>query len=240
MIIHRYTKEESNNIYFSSDFHAYQANICKGLSKWVDKDSACRDFDTIEEMTNTIIKSINDTVGRKSILYHLGDWSFGGWENIWNFRKQIKCENIFNIDGNHDYHIRKNKFFPHLENRDGMIFEIKDENDFIDKNDINNPRRVNASDFFVETYCGTGKDGVDIEIDGQLIVLNHYPLKTWNGIENGSIHLHGHEHSRFIALETGKWLDLDWNRFKRPISFSEVMEILNGREIVLEGNNRSH
>ncbi len=39
------------------------------------------------------------------IIYHLGDWSFGGHENIKIFRNRIKCKNIHLILGNHDHHI---------------------------------------------------------------------------------------------------------------------------------------
>jgi hypothetical protein len=39
----------------------------------------------------------------------LGDWSFGGFEKIEEFRSQINCKNIILMIGNHDHHIEKNK-----------------------------------------------------------------------------------------------------------------------------------
>ena len=74
-------------IYFCSDLHFGHTNICKGTTKWSDK-KKCRNFNTIEEMNNAIVKSINSVVGKNDTLYHIGDWSFGGYENIWNLRKQ--------------------------------------------------------------------------------------------------------------------------------------------------------
>ena len=44
------------------------------------------------------------------ILYHLGDWSFGGLNQIWEFRKRLNCKKIHLILGNHDHHIENNKY----------------------------------------------------------------------------------------------------------------------------------
>lgn len=238
---HKYTKEQAPNIYFSSDWHLFHKNICLGTSVWDDKEKNCRNFNTIEEMNDTIIKSINSRVGKDDILFHLGDLSFGGWENIWNSRKQIVCEHIINILGNHDFpHIAKDKFFPHLEKQNGVIYEIADKNDYRTLGDSKVEMDVTAKDFFEEAYDGTGNDGIEIEIDGQRINLNHYPLKMWEGIKDGSWSLRGHEHSKYKHLEFGKWLDLDWGRFMKPLSYLEIKEIMDSREISLETNGRSH
>lgn len=554
--------------YFFSDAHFSHLNICRGTSAWDNKETNCRNFNTIEEMNSTIIKSINSRVGKDDILYHLGDWSFGGWENIWNARKQIVCENIMNVNGNHDcfdventqiltengwmwfydwkiltpkiasyniltneteydypmgiyennyngemYHLKnklvdlfvtpnhrlyiqrksysdknykfipineipktksrltfkssstnnkidlninddiiklvswicsdgsvhesvygisyniyqsdgkhviienllenlnikytktirnrdisringielksvkttneyfikqgtilekfiyskyhfpewvyrlskrqfmlfleayvladgnkhkqnpetswviygnkqqlgelqhlcfingirstlnnyannqyrlyatlsestsevsryidslkieqfngkifcfktknntliirrnnkvcvvgnsniaKDKFFPHLVNQGGIICEISDEKEYRILGDVKTEGDVTARDFFKEVYDGTGKEGIEIEIDGQRINLNHYPLDTWGGIEDGVISLRGHEHGKFKEFETGKWLDLDWNRFRKPVSYLEIKEIMDSREINLKTNSRSH
>ena len=34
-----------------------------------------------------------------------------------------------------------------------------------------------------------------LKIDGQKIVLSHYPMADWQGMNHGSWHLHGHIHS---------------------------------------------
>lgn len=66
------------NIYFTSDCHWNHANICSATSSWENKEINCRNFNSLDEMNDTIIKSINSIVGKNDILYHLGDWSFGG------------------------------------------------------------------------------------------------------------------------------------------------------------------
>jgi len=96
------------NVFFSSDFHHSHVNIVKGTTVWPDT-SSCRNFNSIQEMNQTIINGINNKVGENDILYNLGDWSFGHPSNIQYFRNQIICKNIHLILGNHDKYIRKNK-----------------------------------------------------------------------------------------------------------------------------------
>lgn len=554
--------------YFFSDAHAFHTNICRGTSNWEDKELRCRNFNTIEEMNSAIIKSINSVVGEDDTLYHLGDWSFGGWENIWNFRKQIVCKNIININGNHDCfdventeilteygwmrfdmwnilrpkiasyniktgkvefdfcidfhhsyyngemyniknrlidlrvtpnhrlyisqksnsdknfkfiecqnikenkspivfktesynynsdlnindsiikllawilsdgtvkeslygvsyvlyqsegknliienllkelgidfkknvrnrniskitgkelksikttyeyyikqgsvlenyitskytfpkwlynlskrqfmvflesyvladgnrhkqnpdtswviygmekqlseiqslcflngirsilniyrgkqyrlyvtlsaknseisrysdslkkenykgyifcfktkndtlvvrrngkicvtgnsHIKNNKFFPHLEKQGDIIYEIADKENYRSWTGSKKDGDVTAKDFFKEVYNGTGNSGIEINIEGQKIILNHYPLKSWKDIENGSWLLSGHEHGNFKDIEKGKMLDIGWCRFKKPLSFLEIKEIMDSRKIELNLFDRSH
>ena len=102
------------NIYFTSDTHYAHKNIVRGTSSWSEDVSShtgqnTRNFDTLEEHNAAIVKGINDIVGPDDVLWHLGDWSFGGFNNIKKFRDQINCRNIHLILGNHDHHIENNK-----------------------------------------------------------------------------------------------------------------------------------
>ena len=232
--------ENTNNVFFSSDYHAFHRNICAGTSVWENKNINCRDFNTIEEMNNAIIKSINSVVGEDDILIDCGDWSFGGWENMWNFRKQIICKNIIKLTGNHDEHITKNKFFPHLEKQGDIIYEIENHNNYRIMGQLKHKSDVTARDLFTEVHDGTTDKGVLIEIGGQKIVLNHYPLKTWEGIDEGSWLLFGHEHGHNSENEIGKAIDIGWCRFRKPLSFLEIKEIMDTREITSTGIERTH
>jgi len=95
-------------IYFTSDTHYGHKNIVSGISKWDDK-SGCRNFKTLEDHNNIIVDSINSVVGQEDTLYHLGDWSFGGVENVFRFRERIICQNVHVILGNHDENLYKNR-----------------------------------------------------------------------------------------------------------------------------------
>lgn len=102
-------KSSDVNIFFTSDTHYGHTNICKSTSRWSDK-SGCRDFKTLDDMNYHLVHQINKYVGHDDILFHLGDWSFGGESNIYNFRNQIVCNNIKLITGNHDGHINSGKY----------------------------------------------------------------------------------------------------------------------------------
>ena len=94
--------QNPDKVWFVSDTHYWHKNITYGESVWNNKETACRRFDTTKEMSQHIVSQINRYVKEDDILIHLGDWSFSGVENIWNFRKQLKVKTIYFCQGNHD------------------------------------------------------------------------------------------------------------------------------------------
>lgn len=123
-------KLTAKNIWFTSDTHYGHKNICRGVTNWKSEDpaallAATRDFTTLEDMNEAIVSNINSIVAENDWLIHLGDWSFGGIENIDAFRDQIACKNIVLILGNHDHHIEADKFrirtaFTHVAHYEEM------------------------------------------------------------------------------------------------------------------------
>lgn len=102
------------NVWITSDTHFSHKNICRGTTAWRTQDglipiSQTRDFTTIEKMNATIVNNINENVGQDDILIHLGDWSFGGFDQIREFWDRIVCKNIHLVLGNHDHHIENNR-----------------------------------------------------------------------------------------------------------------------------------
>lgn len=101
-------------VWITSDTHYSHKNICRGTTNWRMPDGSIpekqtRDFPTIEKMNSTIVDNVNNLVGQDDILIHLGDWSFGGFENIEEFYNRLVCKNIHLILGNHDHHIDRNR-----------------------------------------------------------------------------------------------------------------------------------
>ena len=203
--------ELGQNIFFTSDTHYNHKNICRGVSKWRDVNgnvpvSQTRDFKTLDHMNDAIVESINSVVGEDDILFHLGDWSFGGFENIAEFRNRIVCKNIHLVLGNHDHHIENN--------RDGIQDLFSSVNQYL---------RLQVS-VYPGTVLHTGK--VDL-------VLMHYPIASWHNMNDNVIHLHGHVHlPPNKKLAEGKAMDVgvDGN-FLVPYSLNEITRIMNNQPI---------
>lgn len=204
-------KLDKHKIFFTSDTHYGHTNICRGVSKWRDVNgnvpvSQTRDFKTLYHMNDAIVESINSVVGEDDILFHLGDWSFGGFENIAEFRNRIVCKNIHLVLGNHDHHIENN--------RDGIQDLFSSVNQYL---------RLQVS-VYPGTVLHTGK--VDL-------VLMHYPIASWHNMNDGVIHLHGHVHlPPNKKLAQGKAMDVgvDGN-FLVPYSLNEITRIMDKQPI---------
>ncbi len=74
---------------------------------------------------------------------------------------------------------------------------------------------------------GWVKDYHELKVDGERVVLMHYPILSWRGRNHGSYHLHGHSHG---LMSTNRRLDVgvDSNSFA-PISWPEVVAFLSRR-----------
>lgn len=153
------------DIWFSSDPHYGHKNIVRGESEWESK-SACRNFDTLIEHNTTLIENINKVVKKDDIMYMLGDWAFGGKQNIYEFWNALNCKNIHLCLGNHDHHIRKNTDIV-----DSSGKEVRVQSLFLSVNDI-----------------------ITKKISTERFVLCHYAMRTWENGHKGSIMLYGHSH----------------------------------------------
>lgn len=197
----KFTLEEGKKIWFTSDIHYWHKNITYGDSVWSDKEVSCRKFDTTSEMSLHMINQINKYVKEDDILFHLGDWSFSGIENILNLRKQLNVKTIHHINGNHDHHISDNKIIKDyfIGVNSGEIVHYKDIDDIKD-----HYTSLHTKDLFTSV-----NDYLEIKIGKQLIVLSHYPFQSWRDIGKGSIHLHGHTHGNINSMKNRTDVGLD-------------------------------
>ena len=205
------TVELGQNIFFTSDTHYNHKNICRGVSNWKDENGnvpvkQTRDFKDLNHMNDYIVNSINSKVGEDDILFHLGDWSFGGFENIEAFRNRIHCKNIHLILGNHDHHIERNK-------------------DDIQRlfSSIHQYLRLSIS-----IMPGTILYSGDYDF-----ILSHYPIASWHNMNDGVIHLHGHVHlPPHHKIHAGRAMDVgcDGNGME-PYPVSKIVSLLKNRPI---------
>jgi len=199
-------------VWIFSDPHYNHSNICRGTTNWRTVEGEIpieqtRDFATLEKMNESIINGINWNVGQDDILICLGDWSFGGFEYIEEFRNRIVCKNVHLVLGNHDHHIERNR---------GDIQKIF----------------TSVSDY--ETLI----------IDKKTFRLFHYPIQSWNGMNNGDIHLHGHVHlPPNRKFGQGKKMDvgIDGHPEFRPYNIMrEIIPIMDKRDMRSDMPNDHH
>ena len=198
------TLNKGQKLWFTSDTHYNHANICSATTKWTDP-VTCREFKSLEHMNAHIVGNINEKVGQDDILFHLGDWSFGGFEQIELFRNQIVCRNVHIITGNHDHHIEND--------REGIQSIFSSVNKYLNLN--------------VKWNVGTPL------MDEQRFALMHFPIASWDNMARGAIHLHGHVHFEpRLRIGAGKMMDVgvDGNGLY-PIEMSEVLRLMRNQPI---------
>jgi calcineurin-like phosphoesterase family protein len=194
--------DKDRKVWITSDTHYGHKNICRGVTSWRLPDGSIpinktRDFDTIEEMNEAIVDGINSVVGQDDVLIHLGDFSFGGFENIQKFRDRIICKEIHLILGNHDTHIENNK---------GDVQELF--------TSVNHYTRLLYKN--------------------KTFVLFHFPISSWDSLNKGHIHLHGHVHLP-TNLRFGKGKKMDVGMDGHPTfgvyGMDDIIQIMDKREI---------
>lgn len=191
-----------DDVFFTSDTHINHLNICEATSKWPKE--LTRPFSSLEEMNSTIINNINKRLNKNSHLFLLGDLIFGNKNNFDWFLKSIECNNIYWCIGNHD-----NSLIDYISSSDVKYSKIKS---------IKTRINLSIRDLSIKLERGQ-------KPPKQTFVLQHHPLASWDGIQNGTIHLHGHLHSNSQnKIFRGRMLDVgvDGNNY----------EIYSAREIV--------
>lgn len=188
-----------SDIWFTSDTHYHHKNIVRGVTEWAGdpaKGAASvqrtRDFKTLEEHDDELVKNINACVKPDDILYNLGDWSFGGLEQVWEFRKRLNCRNIHLVFGNHDHHIERNRQLPnaHTEwTEDKGIIVVDGACPKVSGTDKASIRPATTQELFKSTQHYSRR-----EIGGQDMVLCHYAMRTWDKGHKGTWMLFGHSH----------------------------------------------
>jgi calcineurin-like phosphoesterase family protein len=197
--------QPGQQVWFTSDTHFDHKNICRATTSWKDSDDLTRDFSSLDQMNDELVHWINTRVGQDDILFHLGDWSFNGFENIRKFRERIVCKNIHLILGNHDHHIERNK-----DNIQSIFSSV---NQYLS----------------LDVKWSIKKN----EFEHARFVLMHYPIASWNGMNDGVIHLHGHVHlPPQHRIAQGKAMDVgvDGNKYE-PINMKEILKIMEKQPI---------
>ena len=203
--------DNDRKVWITSDTHYNHTNICRATTKWRTPDgkvpiAQTRNFETLDKMNDAIVNNINELVGHDDILIHLGDWSFGGFEKIGEFRERLVCQQIYLTYGNHDHHI--------VNNHEGC------------------KRLFQSTEWFQQ-----------LNYLGETLELMHYPIASWNGLNKGRIHFHGHCHlPNHKKFGNGRRMDIgmDGNPDFAPYNLRTLINDMKKREIGSELGQDDH
>jgi calcineurin-like phosphoesterase family protein len=220
-------KIEKNNdgtfpeVWIFSDPHYNHSNICRGTTNWRTQDGEIpveqtRDFQTVEKMNEAIVNGINWNVGQDDILICLGDWSFGGFESIKQFRDRIVCQNVHLVLGNHDHHIERNR-----ENIKSIFSSVCEYLRIVVMEPIKKDQTKRHE-----------------------FVCMHYPIQSWDGMNKGIPHLHGHVHlPNESKFGKGKKMDVGFDghpEFRPYNLMREVVPLMKNREMLSDMPDDHH
>ncbi len=198
-------------VWVTSDTHYSHTNICRGITNWRlpngdVPEKQTRPFETLDKMNSVIVNNINEVVGQDDVLIHFGDWSFGGFEKIEEFRNRLIVQEIHLIFGNHDH------------------FQVNNKD--------------NIQSLFASTQWF-----LQLNYLGETIECMHFPIASWNGLNKGRIHLHGHVHlPNNKKYGNGRRMDVgvDGNPDFAPYDLRKVINDMKKRPIGSELGVEDH
>jgi len=201
----RISNTPASRVWFSSDFHL-------GHNKeFVWKN---RGYDSVESHSAGIINKVNDVVGENDTLFFLGDFCLNSDESMFNkYIDSIKCQNIHMIWGNHNNPVEK-----------------------IYKREVSMKYGpgVKVYPFRYKNIVFEG-DYIELFVNGQILILMHYPIDIWNFMKEGGMMLCGHSHYNYPNTvkdsENGKVLDVGWDGHGSPYSFEEIMFFMKNKNV---------
>lgn len=193
------------NIWFTSDTHYHHKNIVRGTTSWLEDENKgihsvqrTRDFNTLEEHDETLIANFNSLVKENDEVWHLGDWSFGGHEQIKIFRDRLKCKNINLVFGNHDQHIEP------LDSKYRSLF---------------------TSCQYVKQFHLKLDSTLSGKYGKQGFFLSHYGHRVWDKSHHGSIHLYGHSHGTLPGSGRSMDVGVDTHNLY-PYHLDEILDLM--------------
>jgi len=203
------TESPELKVWFTTDWHlGHQKEFI-----W-----KARGYTSAEHHTQSIIDITNQYVREGDILFNLGDLCLNtSMEQLDRYLDQIVCRNVLCLWGNHNNPHEKTVYRPERDKvigpgvRFDWIYPVRYKN---------------------ITYLGHYHEVV---VNKQLIILSHYAFQIWNERHNGSWCLCGHSHGSLPTTRPessyGKILDVGWDLFHKPLSFSEIKDIMDKKPI---------
>jgi len=190
--------------FFYADPHLGHRNMTRA-----GKDFCGRPFEDEDHMQEELIRRWNTVVPAGGTVFLIGDFS-EKLSYVEDFLKRVNGQ-VHLIFGNHDEHIKGADF-----RKAGVV-----------RCDIRRRITVQDPDGNVQKADSKRNNGQQLKNPYQEIILDHYPLQTWQKKPYRSWHLHGHVHGNYQHMEGqyGYRLDMgvdipEWAY--APVSYAEV------------------
>lgn len=215
VIKHKY--EDRNNLFFSSDWHVFHN------PSWDQPIWKTRGYLSAADASEKILTTINNRVPEQGILYFLGDGFLNASdEDVVQWLGRINCKNIHYIFGNHCsniYRLYTQEIIRQFGDIGVEIYPIC----------MNNV-----------VFMG---NHLEIQVGKQRIIMNHFPLHSFNKMSRGSIMLSGHSHntdnSRNPNSPINRYLDIGWDWKCDVWSFEEIMDVMSTKTFVSVDHHNS-
>lgn len=217
----KFNRTDEQKHYFCSDLH-YNHNPKWKVPLW-----AQRGYASVEEMNEHQKNEINRVVRPNDVLWHLGDISLNCSEEQFDaFLSSINCNNIYTLWGNHNS--------PSWKIYQREVNTIMESCSLpFDKNTEIYPLRYKNL-VFIGNYQ-------ELVLDGQYIVMTHYPIYVWNEMRHGTWHLCGHSHYNcpFSKADNSnaKILDIGWDGKLGVYSMEDLRSIMNNKKVFDAGDH---
>ncbi len=183
------------NIWITADQHYFHENIIKFQN---------RPFANVQEMNNQMVKLHNSVVDDNDIVYNVGDFSLGTYEETVNLIAKLNGNQVF-LRGDHDY----------------WMDDIK--SPIVSKNF--NEIVVSPNQLYELNFGGQS---------GTSIILCHYALRVWRKKHYGSYHFYGHSHGNVPNVERSMDVGVDTNKFRPYEYREAIAQINSRYEFVKE------
>ncbi len=163
------------------------------------------------------------------------------WPNLFNCRKfdtieqmnQVIVDNINNKVSEDDilYHLGDWSF--------GSVYNVISFRKQIKCKNIhlflgNHDKHIRKNKDNIQSFFLSVQDYGEITIENQRMILMHYPIASWSGINRGSWMSFGHCHSKYQGQ--GKTLDVGIDNYYKlfgsysPFSYEEIKGIINDKQ----------
>ena len=140
-----------------------------------------------------------------------------GMIKAWNLKVDV-LDDVYHL-GDFGVKISKVKLNEILVRLNGQKYLIKGNHDK-DKYDDVYKKHFIWTKFYHQLHAST---------NGRLIVLSHYPIESWNGMNRGAWHLHGHCHGKLKPKAGRLDVGVDVHAFL-PIEVDKLKNLITSRK----------